>query len=280
MLLLAGTRPLSATLLVYEPFSYTPGSQVNGQSGGIGFGSNSWEQDPAVNVIQPGSLENGSQLTQGNSLLLDSSSGGSSVLRKFNVINGVSGTTTWASFLLHQTRINPLGLVPGNNALLRLSTGIRELEIGAYSDPLNNNQLTFAMRTYYDTDLVPFSVEKLTFSNVICEVGITYSVVFSIDWEPGAELETVRLYLNPSSTPDESEALITDTVRLGTISGSYQRINTLGLGQSISGNGWIYDEIRIGTTFADVMPVPEPSTAVLVLLALGGMAWRRRAKSV
>jgi len=45
---------------------------------------------------------------------------------------------------------------------------------------------------------------------------------------------------------------------------------------SIGGGRFFADEIRIGTTFADVTPIPEPSAALLSLLALGGCLLRRR----
>jgi hypothetical protein len=40
------------------------------------------------------------------------------------------------------------------------------------------------------------------------------------------------------------------------------------------------DEIRFGTTFADVSPIPEPSTYALLAAGLGALVWlRRRAKA-
>jgi hypothetical protein len=40
-----------------------------------------------------------------------------------------------------------------------------------------------------------------------------------------------------------------------------------------------FDEIRFGKTFADVSPIPEPSTYALLAAGLGALVWlRRRAK--
>jgi hypothetical protein len=40
------------------------------------------------------------------------------------------------------------------------------------------------------------------------------------------------------------------------------------------------DEIRFGQTFADVSPIPEPSTYALLAAGLGALVWlRRRAKA-
>jgi hypothetical protein len=41
-----------------------------------------------------------------------------------------------------------------------------------------------------------------------------------------------------------------------------------------------FDEIRFGTSFADVSPIPEPSTYALLAAGLGALVWlRRRAKA-
>jgi hypothetical protein len=44
-----------------------------------------------------------------------------------------------------------------------------------------------------------------------------------------------------------------------------------------AGNTWI-DEVRIGTTYADVVPVPEPSALALTGLGLAVAGWRRRTR--
>ena len=63
--------------------------------------------------------------------------------------------------------------------------------------------------------------------------------------------------LNPSNKPDLDQS----------------QFDTL----NISGVKFYVDELRIGTTFADVTPIPEPAT--MTLLALGGLALLRRRRS-
>jgi hypothetical protein len=49
----------------------------------------------------------------------------------------------------------------------------------------------------------------------------------------------------------------------------------------VGGSGLaLFDEIRFGETFADVSPIPEPSTYALLAAGLGALVWlRRRAKA-
>ncbi|MGC8625893.1 MAG: PEP-CTERM sorting domain-containing protein, partial [Phycisphaerae bacterium] len=76
--------------------------------------------------------------------------------------------------------------------------------------------------------------------------------------------DTLNLWVNPtagvaspSGAPDITDSLIGP---IGTISG---------IGTNDGAATTSYDEIRIGTSYADVTPVPEP--APLALVATGGL---------
>lgn len=112
-------------------------------------------------------------------------------------------------------------------------------------------------------------------------VGSTHLIVgrLVLDSSSGSVL---RLWVNPdlASTPTE---LSPDTAEL-----AISAADTATLRPSITGrafgtggadpaaNNLRYDEIRIGTTFADVVPVPEPASGVFALVGMLGLVLRRR----
>lgn len=95
------------------------------------------------------------------------------------------------------------------------------------------------------------------------------------------------LYLNPTSL--SAENLNTATLTVGAAgstffgNGAADTINQLTwTGNILGGNAMIFDEFRIGTTWADVAPfslVPEPSRAILAALAFGAILLQRRRRA-
>jgi hypothetical protein len=86
--------------------------------------------------------------------------------------------------------------------------------------------------------------------------GTTYRAVVGFDFTTGVS----SLWVNPTAETDTSTTGIADTVPL---------ISTFALRQSDStwNEGITVDNLRVGTTFGDVLlPVPEPSAVVLSLL--------------
>lgn len=81
-----------------------------------------------------------------------------------------------------------------------------------------------------------------------------------------------ELFLNPTiggAAPVAGTGqLLTDT------NGNLTAIESLAL--SFRGHDKIYDELRIGTTFASVTPVPEPSSLALIVLGAINLLARRR----
>ncbi|WP_269523311.1 hypothetical protein [Coraliomargarita parva] len=93
------------------------------------------------------------------------------------------------------------------------------------------------------------------------------------------ESGSISLYLNPNSNSEGSPTVTQTGVQLtGT---NWDSVDTISFRQAVGASNWNIDEIRIGTSFADVIVVPEVSSfaAVLGLLSLGLVINRRRASS-
>lgn len=280
----ACVMPLSRTwaaTLVYESFDYTVGSELNGQSGGTGFGSYSWSDSSAPgnrDTVSSGSLAYGSLATAGNSALAVSPTYAltSSVTRRFTNISGTAGTTTWVSFLFAL-----------EHTAAPLTTGdYSTLAISAFTPPGPNGTAHFGI--FNDPDGEPgdkvfgigsSQITAASLSNVPLVAHQTYFLVARIDWNAGTTPEDIYLYINPAMGGPEpslgSAAAYSNSVNISLASGT-SRLSSLGIYAGEVGPEWAYDEIRIGSTFADVTPIPEPTAGACVLAAGVFLWWRKR----
>lgn len=270
-----------AATLVYESFDYTAGSELLGQSGGTGFGSYTWSDSSAPgnrDTISSGSLSYGSLPTAGNSALAVSPTNAttSNVRRRFSDIPGTAGTTTWVSFLfaLKQTAAP---LTTGDYATLAVSAftlpgALGTVHFGIFEKPdgepgekvfgIGSTQITAA-----GLSEVPLVAQQ------------TYFLVARIDWNAGSNPEDIYLYVNPTiggSEPSGASASASIKIGAGSTADGTNRLASLGLYAGEIGPEWAYDEIRIGSTFADVTPIPEPTAGACVLAAGVFLWWRKR----
>lgn len=114
--------------------------------------------------------------------------------------------------------------------------------------------------------------------------GTTYMVLFQATDASGV-YDNYTVWLNPTIT--QSEGALGTPIGTGTgvirelsaVDGTavgYQRVQ---FGASLAtGQSFFLDEIRLGTSLGDIMPIPEPSSYGLLAgcFALGFIAWRRR----
>jgi hypothetical protein len=264
---------------LYEPFDYAVGTGLNGQNGGYGFTSAWFNETFAASTIQAGSLSApAGLLTSGNHVLLSGSLGTYNIYRTYNVINGDDGTSTWISFL--GQRIGPIQSPP----TLPDNPYPRGVNVGFFNTnhPTRTERATIGNSTDGATNA--WSFIPTGSSSQIEQSGVPFTdlawVVLRIDHLGDINVnDNAYLWVNPSPLvlPDIMNA---DVTVLGTdpngfdYSGlDYIRPFVGGVSGTRPYGELLLDELRVGSTFFDV--VPEPSVVALLGFGLGALLLRR-----
>jgi hypothetical protein len=238
VLILAGGQ-IPAALIAYEPFDQSTGSL--GGTAGTGVwptAGQTWSGGGGDNVVS-GSLTYRNLLTSGNSASIDSSG---SEFRLLGTTEGGPGSDFWLSFTFNS---NSGG---GFAGLSLFSGGSEQFFVGV----VNGN---YGFHDY---------TQGGNFSSSIGSDSTTHflAVHFSMT---GSGTSTETLYVDPTGlgaglapsgagdtvVTNSSSPFTFDRIRLGQFDGAVMN----------------YDEIRLGATWADVSPVPEPGA--LLQLACG-----------
>jgi len=289
--ILALAASAQATVLFYEPFDYTGGTAVAGSGTPLGA-TGPWVQSSGTNmIIAPphnphGDGDDFTGLPAGVPGADSSYAAGLAQNEnrlKIGLAASVTdtfldGTTTWMSFVainaVNHAHHKP-NLAIGDGELL--NDRAKEAEgqaIGGGAHYNDSNRREHASY-WYDGD-ISGTAERYSSGQVLVDYQDQELIVMKIEW--GAAGDTVSL-LNFDMKDAADWALITEAAfNTGAVSITssvnldQSTFDTLSLHSSRSS----YDEIRIGTTFADVV-VPEPAT--IMLLGLGGLLVRRRRRA-
>jgi hypothetical protein len=268
----AATSSASAAAGFYEPFNYTVGSTLASQP--------LWDEpldandNNVLDTIQSGSLTFGSLSTSGNSVRtfgkysVDDYVGGSDV--DPNSYVGGDGNTIWFSFLLRQEVVGSGGAAGADYGGLVLGRD------GAAPD----NQV-FIGKPGGVTGAGQYVLEALdgvpqSSSGVNAVFGQTAFLVASITFHTAATaVDNISLYVNPTPGGVLSSPQATLNLELSDPVGGFNDWYF-----SAGANAqWTFDELRIGASFADVSPIPEPAGGLLALSA-GALALARRRRGM
>jgi PEP-CTERM motif len=275
----------SADLIAYEPFDYTAGTQLNGDSGGMGW-SGAWRDATVAGAtIQASGLTYAGLPTSGNSVLLSGSLGTLNIFRDFPNITGAAGTSIYISFI--GQRVGPAE----DPQTIPLNPYPRGVNVGFFNTENAVRQERATIGNSSGATSNAWSYIPTGSGSVISQSTTPYSdqawVVLRIDFVGDDTVnDDAYLFINPDPSVEPSLASADVTV-LGTsltagtfdYSGlDYVRPFVGGANANPYGE-LMLDELRIGTTYADMTSttvVPEPAT--LGLFALGGLAFllRRR----
>lgn len=259
--LVAGTQA-HAVLYASDNFdTYAPGSNLIGASDGSGWDT-AWAgaASPASTVealnLNPGS-GNAAQVVNGTTASIDS------ILSRG--LNDISGSPVYVSLLVQVANFN----TGSDFVMFQLTDGA----IGNAGQALGFGVLNAAGNPFFARS--GSSAGATDPASTLAVGGQTYHLVAKIS-QQGGEYERIDLFIDPASTvePVTPDATAINTgVNLTNLSLFNIRTANLESGDVIR-----FDEIRIASTFAEAVGVPEPATlAMMGFAALSVLRRRQRA---
>ena len=289
---LAGAITSNAALLVYEGFDYASGTPLSSASGALGTIGN-WtnggtethliqtaDQDGLWTGIPAGGYPNVGGFVDGNRV---DNNGGYITLAPSVVSTFADGTSTWISFVSGYTNNGETNNHHKPN--LAIGAGIFDSAqraetasasaIGGGADRDANANGLLSASVWEGTAARVNSGSTLARPNLIQQL-----MVMRIDW--GAAFDTVSLFAYDISTASYTApteiAFNGGAVSVSSSSNLDQAtFNTL----SFHSSRFSIDEIRIATTFDEVVgaTVPEPSSSLLTVFGLLAYTLRRSRRS-
>jgi len=255
----------SAALLLYEGFDYTAGEDTLTNSanvGGTGW-TGGWSSNTSRGVadVASGSLSYGTLQTTGNSagidIGLDTRKGTydfDSVIRN---LGGVINSTAnyWVSYLINLDPAN----VPVNGTSVGVTFGT-----------------VFFGRCDNDKTLPPSFTDQWQVGDVMTPTTVTTGTHLVVGkFGTDGDLWTQYIWIDPSTSSLGGLDLTTASAN-----GFYALGDTDTLASVVIGgpNASVIDEIRVGESYADVTPIPEPASILLLVSGLVG-AYKLRRRS-
>jgi predicted esterase len=295
--------PISrANLALYEPFDYPSGGQLDGADGAalsaggqIAPNGKAWYA-AGYNTQTTYNVGSGTQIVNENLAIngLQSPSGaavfygGAGYCARLDLGSNFNTSTVYASFAFRVADITALssagGMIAGFNntpgGQSSLPTSIASTlwvrpTLDIADDPQNFNiglSKTAATATLWDSQIFTAS-----------QSASALLAVTSYMFNSGSADDISRLYLNPSPSTFGGVAPTIGTI-LSTASGSdiSSWVSTFLLRQNTAAAvpvGVVFDELRVGTTYADVTPLPEPTTGSELAVFAALLAWRLNGRS-
>ena len=237
----------------YEGFDYPVGTQHSGLTGGTNFMR---VASDAASTVAPGSLSDptGTLLTSGNHLEGPTGTAGTLLSYQLSPFT-LTGNEFWVSFLMRQGAVST-----GWTGMAMLSNGVGMYVIGEPGGGPGDGTLVISGGS--DGSAVS--------SGVPFEANRDYFLVGHVQRGPGNDLATLYVNPTPGTEPPAGGVTYSGTDFLG---GPTLFTFHVVAAPTITAS---FDELRVGTTYAEVAPVvPEPTTSLACLVALSMLALRR-----
>lgn len=269
----------NATLIAYEGFDYSAGSNLQTfiSGGGTGWADSGWTRAAGGSQFVTGSpsLSFNSLQTSGNSI--SGTHSGYNRNMTTNPLSGIGdGESVWMSFVLNVSSLGAGSFTDTRAVYLGWN--------GAAGNATNAGSMTKAEIRDYDVGAGTYTIYAADRSNVASDGGITLDL--NTDY-----LISIRYVNNLSGSNDLLEIYSVASSDLGlsdpTGASATSSIGGFNMNRSdftqvgfstfndLSANVSL-DEFRVGTSFSDVTPtIPEPSTYAL-LFGVAALLWHRR----
>lgn len=259
-------HPLHGAVIAFEGFDYAEayGTSVSALDGGTGW-TEAYPAPSGTIALDDGLSFSGHLASTGKAMEYGKNANLTTNGRNWSTT--VDSGTYWYSML-----VNPQTFLNGSTT---------EYGRGVFNifQKSGDNQNGFGFRLDNDGTSNPrfkaHSQVQATGANIEFSGGYnqTYLVLGSITVDlTGSTVSSLWVYNSASTLPTAAP-----DVAMSTVSSATGTLNSAFSGRAFSNSAPIgIDEIRIGTAFADVMSIPEPSTALLGLFGLLSLVRRRR----
>ena len=264
----ASAEHARAELLSYEPFNYAAGTAVVGQGAGGSSGFLTPWTPGGFNASQSnnflvgaGSLQHNNLATTGGRLTSGPTNVISGITRDLAVPLGAQSTTRYVSFLVEPNAPLHQGAFNGFFGLTFESAGEPEFYAGKPGGGAIGNYV-----------IENRGGDGQSVSNFLTTPGQTALLVVKAEFT-AAGADRMTLYVNP--TPGMPEPTSASAFKGDANFGSAHGLTVYSTGS------FSLDEIRVGTTYADVTPaVPEPAAVALAASVAATFVRRRRPRIV
>lgn len=275
-----GSTARAASVDSFDYPSKPTGTDINGFTGGSGWDTDAWTKDTGSGTFvyrNTAGLTYSTLVTAGGATREESSTRGAGYSRNTSLTALGDGGTRWFSFLINADAFTADKL--GKQGYVGLNVGALPPTPPATTNASNNGNIagvgfadfsatngTYAIRAKGRGDA--FSTETLTLL-----VARTYLIVGRID-ATATSTDTVSVYLNPivgGAAPTGVPLVYTGNL---TTNPNFRQFDALTTDPFVG----TFDEVRVGSTFAEVTPVaavPEPAS-VTAVAAMGLLGLTRR----